>query len=247
MENKMQIFNNNAFGQLRTVEKDGEIWFVGKDVATALGYERDTKAVVDHVEQEDRFMVGGKTQSQFGIELGQRGGWLINESGLYSLILSSKLPKAKEFKHWVTAEVLPSIRKTGSYTQATPAQENRSKAMFMNAVTKQAKLWLAIGKASNLETYNQICQAKAAETLAGEPVLPLPRVAKMYSATQIGKMFGISANKVGRLAKLHNLKTGKYGELCGDIAPNGKQVSNFYYYETAIEKFRDILEGGEVA
>lgn len=254
MENKMQIFNNNAFGQLRTVEKDGEIWFVGKDVATALGYERDTKAVVDHVEQEDRFMVGGKTQSQFGIELGQRGGWLINESGLYSLILSSKLPKAKEFKHWVTAEVLPSIRKTGSYSKADAKSEIQDKLrqrrldiMEQNAAVKRAKLLLAIGKQSSIEKYNQICQCKAAELVAGEQILPMPKVAKMYSATQIGKMFGVSANKIGRLAKLHNLKAEEYGELCGDVAPNGKQVSNFYYYETAIEKFRDILEGGEVA
>lgn len=88
---------------------------MGKDVAGALGYERETKAIVDRVDEEDRKMVGGKTQSQTGTELGQRGGWLINESGLYSLILSSKLPAAKKFKRWVTTEVLPSIRKTGAY------------------------------------------------------------------------------------------------------------------------------------
>lgn len=71
--------------------KNGVVWFVGKDVASVLGYERGTKAVADHVDDENRFMVDAKTQSKFGIELGQRGGWLINESGLYSLILSSKL------------------------------------------------------------------------------------------------------------------------------------------------------------
>ena len=131
--------------------------------------------------------------------------------------------------------------------QTTPAQENRSKAMFMNAVTKQAKLWLAIGKASNLATYNQICQAKAAETLAGEPVLPLPRVKKVYSATEIGKMFGVSANKIGRLANKYNLKTDKYGELCGDITSSGRQVQNFYYYEEAVEKFQELLNGGVAA
>lgn len=80
-----------------------------------LGYEKETKAVVDRVDEEDRRMIDGKTQSQFGIELGQRGGWIINESGLYSLILGSKLPRAKEFKRWVTSEVLPSIRKHGLY------------------------------------------------------------------------------------------------------------------------------------
>lgn len=114
-EKALQIFNNPAFGSVRVVEIEGQPWFVGKDVATALGYERENKAVVDHVDEDDRKMVDGKTQSHFGIELGQRGGWLINESGMYSLILSSKLPTAKEFKRWVTSEVLPSIRKHGIY------------------------------------------------------------------------------------------------------------------------------------
>ena len=117
LDKKAEIipFESEQFGVIRCVEMDGEPWFVGKDVAEALGYERGSKAVVDHVDEDDREMINGKSQSCFGIELGQRGGWIINESGMYSLILSSKLPSAKKFKHWVTSEVLPSIRKTGSY------------------------------------------------------------------------------------------------------------------------------------
>jgi len=113
--NNVMVFENNEFGKIRTVAIDGEPWLVGKDVAVVLGYERSTKAVTDHVDEDDRMLINGKTQSQIGIELGQRGGWLINESGLYALILSSKLPGAKKFKHWVTSEVLPSIRKHGGY------------------------------------------------------------------------------------------------------------------------------------
>ena len=113
--NEITVFNNDEFGSIRTVTIKNEPWFVGKDVANVLGYERDTKAVTDHVDEDDRKNINGKTQSYLGLELGQRGGWLINESGLYSLILSSKLPNAKKFKHWVTSEVLPSIRKIGSY------------------------------------------------------------------------------------------------------------------------------------
>ena len=113
--NEITVFNNDEFGSVRTVMVNNEPWFVGKDIANALGYERDTKAVVDHVDDDDRKMLDGKTQSCFGIELGQRGGWIINESGVYSLIMSSNLPNAKKFKRWVTSEVLPSIRKTGSY------------------------------------------------------------------------------------------------------------------------------------
>ena len=109
----VKIFKNEEFGEVRVVEIDTEPWFVGKDVAQMLGYTDVVHALLDHVDGEDR--VNSKTQGQFDLELGQRGGWLINESGLYSLILSSKLPTAKKFKRWVTSEVLPSVRKNGMY------------------------------------------------------------------------------------------------------------------------------------
>lgn len=121
--NELKVFENAEFGHIRGVEINGESWLVGKDVAERLGYERGSKAVVDHVDEEDRMMVDGETQSQFGIELGQRGGWLINESGLYSLVLGSKLPNAKKFKRWVTSEVLPAIRKHGGYLTAEKVEE----------------------------------------------------------------------------------------------------------------------------
>lgn len=123
MTKELQVFTNPAFGQVRVIERDGEPWFVGKEVAEILSYERTTKAVVDHVDEYDRFYVDGKTQSHFGIKLGQRGGWLINESGVYALVFGSKLPQAKEFKRWVTSEVLPAIRKHGGYLTPEKVQE----------------------------------------------------------------------------------------------------------------------------
>ena len=109
----IEIFENKEFGKVQTMVIDGEPWFVGKDVLIILGYSDLTHGILDHVDEDDR--VNSKTQGLNDPELGQRGGWLINESGLYSLILTSKLPTAKKFKHWVTSEVLPAIRKTGSY------------------------------------------------------------------------------------------------------------------------------------
>lgn len=110
---ELQVFNHEKFGEVRVLELNGEPWLVGKDVARALGYTDITHTILDHVDKEDR--VNSKTQGQNDPELGQRGSWLINESGLYSLILSSKLPQAKKFKRWVTSEVLPSIRQNGGY------------------------------------------------------------------------------------------------------------------------------------
>ena len=98
------VFNHPEFGELRTVEISGEPWFVGKDVAEALGYSNTSKAIITHVADEDK-IIKMLPNSQNGKTVGKT--YIINESGLYSLILSSKLPSAKEFKHWVTSEVLP--------------------------------------------------------------------------------------------------------------------------------------------
>ncbi len=107
--NELMIFNNSEFGAIRTVEIDGEPWLVGKDVATALGYSNTKDALARHVDSED------KRGSRIPTPSGEQEMTIINESGMYSLVLSSKLPGAKKFRRWVTAEVLPSIRKTGGY------------------------------------------------------------------------------------------------------------------------------------
>ena len=107
------VFTHPQFGTVRTVEISGEPWFVGKDVAEALGYSNTKDAIATHVASEDKKLI--QRSEITTLEIPNRGMTIINESGLYSLILSSKLPSAKEFKHWVTAEVLPSIRKTGGY------------------------------------------------------------------------------------------------------------------------------------
>ncbi|MDY4414080.1 MAG: Bro-N domain-containing protein, partial [Ruminococcus sp.] len=100
-ENKIEIFRNEEFGTVRTLTIDEKPYFVGKDVAEILGYTNPTKAMQDHIDEDDMTFNETLKLSR------QTGAWIINESGLYSLILSSKLPNAKKFKHWVTAEVLP--------------------------------------------------------------------------------------------------------------------------------------------
>ena len=118
MKTEIKIFTSDIFGEIRTCQVNNQIMFVGKDVATALGYSNSRKALLDHVDDEDktdgvtiRDAIGRNQKAVF-----------INESGLYSLILSSKLPQAKAFKRWVTSEVLPQIRKTGGYIPTKDAQ-----------------------------------------------------------------------------------------------------------------------------
>ena len=115
--NELQIFNNAEFGQIRTVQLNNETYFVGKDVADALGYERADNAIRNHVEEEDKLMHQISASGQ------NRQMYIINESGLYALIFGSKLESAKRFKHWVTSEVLPQIRKKGQYQKPLSQQE----------------------------------------------------------------------------------------------------------------------------
>ena len=124
--NDLTVFKNESFGEIRTLVINEEPWFVGKDIAIALGYSNSKKALSDHVDVEDKQQGDGVTiRDPIGRE---QHPTVINESGLYSLILSSKLPTAKQFKRWVTSEVLPNIRKTGGYIAG---QENLSDSVLM--------------------------------------------------------------------------------------------------------------------
>lgn len=135
---ELQVFNHPQFGTVRAVEIEGEPWLVGKDVADVLGYQNPSKAIIDHVDEGDK--LNNKSLSS----LGQRGGWLINESGLYSLVFGSKLPEAKKFKHWVTSEVLPSIRRDGGYIRANSGMSDeeimaRAVLLGQKKIEEQAK------------------------------------------------------------------------------------------------------------
>lgn len=136
--NDLTIFQNPDFGRIRGLKISGEPWLVGKDVATALGYKNPQKAIRDHVDDEDKGM------NELFTPGGKQNLLIINESGLYSLMLKSKLPGAKKFKRWVTSEVLPSIRKTGTYI--TPAAAPADDAMF-------ERLWAELERKQKLNGY----------------------------------------------------------------------------------------------
>jgi prophage antirepressor-like protein len=131
--NKIQIFKNEEFGDIRTVTIDGEPWFVGKDVAEVLGYSNSRDALAKRVDEEDKGVAKCDTLG------GMQDLTIINESGLYSLIFSSKLPNAKKFKHWVTSEVLPSIRKTGQYQMPKFSKEIQALLILDERTVKMEK------------------------------------------------------------------------------------------------------------
>lgn len=151
--NELKIFENPAFGKVRVVEQGGEPWFVGKDVAEILGYSNTPKAIRDHVDDEDklaeRIVLSGQNREVA----------IINESGLYSLILSSKMPKAKEFKRWVTAEVLPAIRKTGGYIAGSEKMSD-AELMAKAVLVAQATIKERNARIAELESDTQRMKPK---------------------------------------------------------------------------------------
>jgi prophage antirepressor-like protein len=241
MKNEIKVFESVDFGKVRIIEMNGEPWFVGKDVAEILGYSNTRDALSKHVDDEDKADVAIHDGRQ------NRNMTVINESGLYSLILSSKLPSAKEFKHWVTAEVIPSIRKTGKYSARKEPSE-ATQARLINAKVRFAR---ELQRLANIETvsptYKQVLIAQTAEALTGVP-MELPRsTGKMYSAGEVGKMVGVSANKIGKLANAHGMKTDEFGAWYHDKSPySSHEVDTFRYNDKAVEKFHEII-GGEMA
>lgn len=136
--NEIVSFNNPEFGEVKTISRDGEPWFVGKDVAERLGYRIPSKAISDHVDDEDKGV--SKMETPGGIQQIV----IINESGLYSLVLSSKLPTAKAFRRWITSEVIPSIRKTGKYSkgQDVPFERAITCAQIINSCRPENKIYV---------------------------------------------------------------------------------------------------------
>lgn len=185
MENNIQIFKSEQFGAIRTVEKDNQIWFVGKDVASALGYTNPRKALIDHVDIEDKgvtmcYSPGGKQQMT-----------IINESGLYSLVLSSKLSTAKQFKRWVTSEVLPTIRKHGGYLTPEKAAEVLLNPDTIIELAKQIKSL----KAENAMQAQQIAELKPKKDYV-DIILSSPDT---VTTAQIAADYGMSARKLNQL------------------------------------------------
>ena len=189
---ELKIFESAAFGMLRTVEMNGEPWLVGKDVAEILGYQNPSKALADHVDDDD------KLNNEPLSSLGQRGGWLINESGLYSLVLSSKLPAAKAFKRWVTCDVLPTIRRHGLYAidDIIANPDLGIQALMALKAEREARAKLELDKTVLTQ---QIAELKPKASYY-DLIL---QCSGLLSVTEIAKDYGLSAKALNKM--LHDL------------------------------------------
>lgn len=242
MKNELKIFENEAFGKVRVIERNNEPWFVGKDVAEALGYSQPAKAIREHVKDTH------KGVSEMDTPGGRQQIIIIDEAGLYSLVLRSKLPAAEAFQEWVVAEVIPSIRKTGSYSVNQDIKAIEVEARLNNSRARVASTFLKVAQMTDLLEYKHICQQKAAEVLSGVPLLPMQSINEnTLSADEVGRELGISGNMVGRIANQHNLKTAEYGKYFYDKSRHcQKQVETFRYYRKVIPVIQSIIDNKKV-
>lgn len=217
MNNEMRIFQNPEFGTVRTVMIDGEPWFVGKDIAIALGYRNPQKALRDHVDAED-------TTVNDSFTVHGTKAVLINESGLYSLILSSRLPNAKRFKHWITSEVLPSLRKTGGYVMD---DEYFIKRYAPNA-DEQSAAFLRLTLGTIMQLNRQIEE--------NQP--------KVEFANQVAESVSlIDMNRMAKLAADHGIRIGSV-RLFRWLRKKGILMSNNLPYQEYIERGYFVVKEG---
>ena len=211
---EMEIFKNAELGSVRVVMVNEEPYFVGKDVAEILGYSNASKALADHVDDDD------KLNNESLSSLGQRGGWIINESGLYSLILCSKLPSAKRFKKWITSEVLPSIHKHGLYATDNVIDNILNNPDF------------------GIELLTKLKEERAARVEAESKNAILMHVNKTYTVTEIAKELGLrSATQLNRILAEKKIQ----------YQVNGTWVMYSRYSDHGYEEIKqEVLDSGRV-
>lgn len=209
----IQIFNNPEFGEIRTTIVDGEPYFVGKDVAEVLAYKETAKAIREHVDDDD------KGVSVLDTPGGKQKMVVINESGLYGLVFGSKLPTAKKFKHWVTSEVLPTIRKTGSYSipKVTPNPHYRTR-MIGTAIRDVGKTSEALEKVSGVAhgmalavSMNLVGEAYGVDMAPCKALLPAAEEVSYLNASDIAERIGLKCKTGAPNAAAANKLLAKHG------------------------------------
>lgn len=203
--NDIQIFNNAEFGEIRSVKIDGEPWFVGKDIAEALGYKDSSDAIKRHVDDEDKYQV--KVGEIPTLKISNYGANLINESGVYALIFGSKLESAKKFKKWVTSEVLPSIRKTGSYQMP---MTNEEKLLFI--METQKEVYERVGA---VEQKQENFEHRLDEIQNDLPILPIEadKIVSAVKSKGVQLMGGKTSNAYNDRSVRQKVYNAIYGNL----------------------------------
>lgn len=250
------VFTFDAKHHVRTIEHAGGVLFVARDVALALGYSDSAGAVTKHCKHAKSLIsLGSPIQRPYtdqSVTLDPQTK-LIPESDVFRLVMRSKLEGAERFQDWVCEEVLPTIRKTGSYSipkepKDTSALDARRRALAlkdaMDSADRLAAKFPNLSGISQQEVFSRLINA-----VMGAPLLPQPEIEKVYSATEVGGMFSppIPRNTIGRKANELNLKTPEFGKYVLGAAENvDKQVPQFLYNEKGVEKLKSAFRSEEL-
>lgn len=239
----IKIFDNTQFGAIRVYEVNGKPMFCLKDICKALSLRTD--GVLPRLDKDGYNQIGvidslGRTQQAY----------FISEKNLYRVILRSDKEEAIKFQDWICDEVLPSIRKTGAYQLNSMTDTKDMELRGKELRFKEAELYWKMSESGKfLPKYSEILEIHAANTLLGSNTIPLPASVKQVrrlTATEVGKRVSdelgwnkpVSSNMIGRITKEYNMQTAEYGELIENIAPNGRQIPSFEYYEDKMKEIK---------
>lgn len=245
--NNLMVFEGH---NVEVFEWEGKVLFNPYNVGECLELTDSAvrKAITRMSEKQVIKLTNSKVTNCHFRKLHNTGENFLTESGVYKLIFKSHKEEAEKFQDWVTDEVLPTIRKSGTYaianTKVDKLTEMETETKLNNSQTRKANSLMRMHKECNDPIVKELLFKKAIETLTGKKLIDNTR--KTYSAEEIGKKFGISANRVGRIANANNLKTEQYGEMVATEYNDKAQGSTFRYYDTVVPVIENILKEQEV-
>ena len=245
--NNLMVFEGH---NVEVFEWEGKVLFNPYNVGECLELTDSAvrKAITRMSEKQVIKLTNSKVTNCHFRKLHNTGENFLTESGVYKLIFKSHKEEAEKFQDWVTDEVLPTIRKSGTYaianTKVDKLTEMETETKLNNSQTRKANSLMRMHKECNDPIVKELLFKKAIETLTGKKLIDNAR--KTYSAEEIGKKFGISANRVGRIANANNLKTEQYGEMVATEYNDKAQGSTFRYYDTVVPVIENILKEQEV-
>ena len=224
--------------------KDNEVFMTGEQLGRVLGYQYPREGINKIVSRNEylkdkEFSIEVKMTS----EVGERNTRVFTEDGIYEVTMLSKTETGKKFRK-VVRGIIKSLRKgENTIIKTSEYQKLTAEAKLNNSRARMASVLMKIAERTQIPEFKQVCCSYASAVIAGKPIIPLPEVKqKTYSATEIGNMLGVSANRIGILANKNNLKTEEYGKKFYDKSRySNKEVETFRYYDNAIQKFRELV------
>lgn len=245
--NELQIVKHTDFNGIDCdfyKNETNDIVMTAEQLGECLGYSEARKSIGNIVNRNE-YLKQEEFSSVINLmtEAGSRESRIFNEDGIYEITMLAKTEKAREFRGFVR-KTLKAIRKGDVKILPTDQyKQTLAEAKLRNAKSREAALWLKIGEQVGISEYKQICASYATNTLAGHEVIPLPeKHGKYYTATEIGKMLGVSSNRIGKVANANGLKTEEYGkEVWTKSEYSAKQVPMFQYNERGLERLRELI------